>query len=140
MVGRLCKGREACRFSSFKSRSRQSICLRSFLPECPLELISIERKLDCVDEILQSMDVVVAGPGLGDGAGVFLEKIWRSDRPLVLDADGLNWLSEANLDKREAEWIGTPHPGEARKLLGENMTIGLLQWRGYTIVTVVFGC
>ena len=38
------------------------------------ELISIERKLDCVDEILQSMDVVVAGPGLGDGAGVFLEE------------------------------------------------------------------
>ena len=64
---------------------------------------------------------MVAGPGLGDGAGVFLEKIWRSDRPLVLDADGLNWLSEANLDKREAEWIGTPHPGEARKLLGEEI-------------------
>ena len=96
------------------------VCGPSF-PECPLELISIERKLDCVDEILQSMDVVVAGPGLGDGAGMFLEKIWRSDRPLVLDADGLNWLSKANLDKREAAWIGTPHPGEARKLLGENI-------------------
>ena len=38
------------------------VCGPSF-PECPLELISIERKLDCVDEILQSMDVVVAGPG-----------------------------------------------------------------------------
>ena len=96
------------------------VCGPSF-PECPFELILVERKLDRVDEILPNIDVVVAGPGLGGGADVFLEKVWGSDRPLVLDAGGLNWLSEAKVDKREAAWIGTPHPGEARKLLGENI-------------------
>lgn len=96
------------------------VCGPSF-PECPLELILVERQLDRVDELLPDIDVVVAGPGLGFGADMFLEKVWRSDRPLILDADGLNWLSEAKVEKREAEWIGTPHPGEARKLLGENI-------------------
>ena len=120
MVGRLCKGREAWQVLAAlrAGAGKVYVCGPSF-PECPLELISIERKLDCVDEILQSMDVVVAGPGLGDGAGVFLEKIWRSDRPLVLDADGLNWLSKANLDKERAEWIERIQ--EKRKLLGENI-------------------
>ena len=37
-------------------------------------------------------------------------------QPAVLDADGLNWLAE-NPSRRE-DWVLTPHPGEAARLLG----------------------
>ena len=36
---------------------------------------------------------------------------------MVLDADGLNWLAKARPKFREQTWIGTPHPGEASRLL-----------------------
>ena len=97
------------------------VCGPSF-PECPLELISVKRDLGQVDELLDQVDAVVAGPGLGTGADCFLEKAWASDTPLILDADGLNWLSESKAGRRQAHWIGTPHPGEARTLLGEEIT------------------
>ena len=97
------------------------VCGPSF-PECPLELISVKRDLAQVDELLDQVDAVVAGPGLGKGADCFLEKAWASGTPLILDADGLNWLSESKAGRRQAYWIGTPHPGEARTLLGEEIS------------------
>jgi NAD(P)H-hydrate epimerase len=67
---------------------------------------------------LQSADVAVVGPGLGqDDWG---EALWRrtlaSDLPLVVDADGLNLL--ARQPSARGHWILTPHPGEAGRLLG----------------------
>ncbi len=60
---------------------------------------------------------LVVGPGLGGGA--WGEALWRaaldSGRPLVLDADGLNLL--ARHPGRRDDWILTPHPGEAGRLL-----------------------
>ena len=38
--------------------------------------------------------------------------------PLILDADGINWLASNFLKKRKSLLIGTPHHGEARNLLG----------------------
>src|SRR5699024_4877630 len=38
--------------------------------------------------------------------------------PLVVDADGLNLLAGWGVDARE-DWVLTPHPGEAARLLGE---------------------
>jgi NAD(P)H-hydrate epimerase len=63
-------------------------------------------------------DVIAVGPGLGRqgwGRGVFTAAL-QLDRPLVVDADGLNLLSEA--PERRDDWILTPHPGEAARLLG----------------------
>lgn len=62
-------------------------------------------------------DVLALGPGLGDDD--WSRAIWRQlmadHRPLVLDADGLNRLAEAPC--RRGNWILTPHPGEAARLL-----------------------
>ncbi len=63
-------------------------------------------------------DVVVVGPGLGQGSwgqGV-LQAALAAGKPLVVDADGLNLLvaSETHRD----DWVLTPHPGEAARLLG----------------------
>nr|WP_136850874.1 NAD(P)H-hydrate dehydratase [Ferrimonas sediminicola]TKB51375.1 NAD(P)H-hydrate dehydratase [Ferrimonas sediminicola] len=62
--------------------------------------------------------VVLCGPGLGSGDWAY--HMWRvalnSERPLVMDADALNLLAK-NPQKRD-NWVLTPHPGEAARLLG----------------------
>lgn len=63
------------------------------------------------------------GPGLGRGASVrgLVEAFLRDgDRPLVVDADGLNAFAgrPEDLARREgATLVLTPHPGEAARLL-----------------------
>ena len=60
----------------------------------------------------------VLGPGLGQSA--WSEVLWqqhsRRPGPLLVDADGLNWLAQDPLHRDD--WILTPHPGEAARLLG----------------------
>lgn len=67
--------------------------------------------------LLEKADVVVLGPGLGqsDWARALWDAVVAIDRPLVIDADGLNWL--AKFPARSKNWILTPHPGEAARLL-----------------------
>jgi NAD(P)H-hydrate epimerase len=61
--------------------------------------------------------VVAVGPGLGQGdwGQSLLEFVLDSDLPLVVDADALNLLAGRPL--RRDNWILTPHPGEAARLL-----------------------
>ena len=62
-------------------------------------------------------DVMVLGPGLGQGVwgqALFLAAL-SFDKALVLDADGLNLLVGHELKRHN--WILTPHPGEAARLL-----------------------
>ena len=63
-------------------------------------------------------DVVAVGPGLGRSvwAQHLVEAAFRCDRPLVVDADALNFL--ATRPRRGPNWCLTPHPGEAGRLLG----------------------
>lgn len=79
-----------------------------------------------IEEVLEqarASSVVVAGPGLGQGAGpsaiVHGLLAWTSV-PLVLDADALNALARdrAGLHGRKAPVVLTPHPGELSRLLG----------------------
>lgn len=62
--------------------------------------------------------VVVLGPGLGkhDWGYNLFKAAGLSDRPCVLDADALNLLSQE--PRRQTNWVLTPHPGEAARLLG----------------------
>jgi len=68
--------------------------------------------------LLERATVIAVGPGLGrdDWAQEFLKAALAASLPLVIDADGLNLL--AQLSHRRADWILTPHPGEAGRLLG----------------------
>ena len=70
--------------------------------------------------LLQRATVVVVGPGLGQGkwGRVLLRAALAAQRPLVVDADGLNLLCEAVDYRPREDWILTPHPGEAARLLG----------------------
>jgi len=72
----------------------------------------------------QRSDVLVMGPGLGqDGwSRALFEHFICSAQPMVIDADGLNLLADAcNVAAwpavRDRQWILTPHPGEAARLL-----------------------
>jgi len=73
-----------------------------------------------LEPLLARAGVVVLGPGLGTAAWgrELFELVLHSGRPLVLDADGLNLLAEraAELMPR-SDWVLTPHPGEAGRLL-----------------------
>jgi NAD(P)H-hydrate epimerase len=74
------------------------------------------------DELAGASDALVVGPGLGrsDGArAIVLRTVLQEDAPAVLDADGLNLLSEVPEFWRDlrATLVLTPHPGEARRLM-----------------------
>ena len=64
-------------------------------------------------------DLIAIGPGLGQDAwaSAALAAALASGKPLVLDADALNLLASAPPSEAR-EWILTPHPGEAARLLG----------------------
>jgi NAD(P)H-hydrate epimerase len=71
--------------------------------------------------LLDTADVLVAGPGLGQSPWSIelLQRALASGKPLVLDADGLNLLANGALGEigRRDNWVLTPHPGEAARLL-----------------------
>jgi NAD(P)H-hydrate epimerase len=71
--------------------------------------------------MLAAADVVVVGPGLGQSPWSIelLQLALASSKPLVLDADGLNLLASGAVGDigRTDNWIMTPHPGEAARLL-----------------------
>lgn len=71
--------------------------------------------------LLSRADVIVLGPGLGqsDWAKNLWQSVFETTLPLVVDADGLNIL--AKLNKSRENWVLTPHPGEAARLLNANV-------------------
>ncbi|MDX1588179.1 MAG: NAD(P)H-hydrate epimerase, partial [Oleiphilaceae bacterium] len=74
--------------------------------------------------LLSLADVVVIGPGLGQGpwGQQMLQQVLNWQGPVVADADALNLLSDRNSPLAAAglpgHWVATPHPGEAARLLG----------------------
>jgi hydroxyethylthiazole kinase-like uncharacterized protein yjeF len=72
---------------------------------------------------LSSYDAIAVGPGLTLEAAIAVESVLECDRPLVLDADGLNILAQLGtlpiLSERSAMTIITPHPGEFKRLFPE---------------------
>jgi hydroxyethylthiazole kinase-like uncharacterized protein yjeF len=68
--------------------------------------------------LIQRATVIAIGPGLGRGkwGEAMLSAVLESHLPLVVDADALNLLAADPLWHRN--WVLTPHPGEAARLLG----------------------
>ena len=67
--------------------------------------------------LLEKASVVVIGPGLGQSewaAELFMATL-AAQKSMIIDADGLNIL--AGLSITHPDWILTPHPGEAARLL-----------------------
>lgn len=73
---------------------------------------------EALKEPAEKANVIAIGPGLGrtPWARTALAAVLRSGKPLVVDADALNIIAESGGPARE-DWILTPHPGEAGRLL-----------------------
>lgn len=71
-----------------------------------------------LDGLLRTASAVAVGPGLGQSpwARELFGAVLASGLPLVVDADGLNLLAAD--PRRRDDWVLTPHPGEAGRLLG----------------------
>lgn len=74
-------------------------------------------------EFAEKCDAVAIGPGLGnhpETKELIQEIIRQLDKPLVIDADALNAISECGslLTGTKALPILTPHPGEMARLIG----------------------
>jgi ADP-dependent NAD(P)H-hydrate dehydratase / NAD(P)H-hydrate epimerase len=73
---------------------------------------------DELESLIERADVVAIGPGLGrdEWAHEMMRGACSCSKPSVLDADALNSLAEQ--PRSNSNWILTPHPGEAGRLLG----------------------
>lgn len=74
-----------------------------------------------LEGLLKLQDVLALGPGLSrhaETARLVKELVKRASLPMVIDADGLNNLSDAPelLQARRAPVVLTPHPGELARL------------------------
>ncbi|MGB5379758.1 MAG: NAD(P)H-hydrate dehydratase [Acidimicrobiia bacterium] len=75
--------------------------------------------IDGILEAAARYDVLAIGPGLGPVDSGFIESLMSQwDGLVVLDADGLNALSDLEALARSGETIVTPHAGEFSKLTG----------------------
>lgn len=70
-----------------------------------------------LEPLIETADVLALGPGLGryEWSSRLFAAVVRSPKRLVLDADGLNLLAATPFMRRD--WVLTPHPGEAARLL-----------------------
>ena len=89
----------------------------------PPELIHIEPTIDSIKAAVdKNMSTAIIGPGLGKKFDKEIEFLWKSKFKIILDADGLDWLSRTKPKKRAAAWVGTPHIGEMKKLLKDDFS------------------
>lgn len=72
---------------------------------------------DDLKRLIDSADVIAAGPGLGRSAWAaeLMAVVAECGLPSVWDADALNWLAES--PGKSKNRVITPHPGEAAALL-----------------------
>ena len=99
---------------SVATRAAHAAAITAARPELMCHGVEEARALQ---PLLRRANVVAVGPGLGQGdwGRALLAAALDSRLPLVVDADALNLLA---LDAcARGDWILTPHPGEAARLL-----------------------
>ena len=82
-----------------------------------------QRALNDILELAEAFDAVALGPGLGnhrETSRLVRGLVGGLRKPLIVDADGLNALSEETgiLKRVESPRVLTPHPGEMARLIG----------------------
>lgn len=89
----------------------------------PVELMCYgSTRFKHLKDLLKRLTIIVLGPGLSNKAfaKAFFQSTLRLKCPMVVDADGLNWL--ARYPQKKQNWILTPHPGEAARMLGTTVS------------------
>lgn len=95
---------------------------------------------DDVDALIAQADVVAIGPGLGRCAWGrdWWHKLAEAEKPLIVDADALYFLAQTQ--QRRDDWVLTPHPGEAARLLNCSVTeVEENRWYSAALLQEQFG-
>src|SRR5262249_6918319 len=100
---------------SIATRPEHASLLNADCPEIMCHGVETEEELN---NLIKKANVIVIGPGLGqtDWSKRMCEMVFKQTLPLVVDADGLNLL--AHTSQMNENWVLTPHPGEAARLIG----------------------
>ncbi|UCE89734.1 MAG: NAD(P)H-hydrate dehydratase [Pseudomonadota bacterium] len=102
---------------SIATRAAHAAALNATRPELMCHGVESARDLT---PLLGRASVIAIGPGLGRSswARTLLAAALECHCPLVVDADALNLLADE--PARRDNWVLTPHPGEAARLLGQS--------------------
>ncbi len=110
--------RTGCGLTSAATRPEHVMALLARRPEIMASGVTSGQGLE---PLLKRPSVLVVGPGLGRSAWSeqMLQQATLCGLPLVLDADALTLLAEGRVvrDAQRDNWILTPHPAEAARLL-----------------------
>ncbi len=90
---------------------------------CPWIMCRGIDDVNTLQPLLHKASVIAIGPGLGQStwSRMLLLAVLDSNKPLVMDADALNLLARDPLHR--SNWVLTPHPGEAARLLATSSKI-----------------
>lgn len=99
---------------SVATRPENALILNTTRPEVMGHGVSSTKQLT---PLLAKATVIVIGPGLGQSewAKKLLNTVLKTQKPLIVDADALNLVAKKPI--KNSNWILTPHPGEAARLL-----------------------
>ncbi|MDD3762058.1 MAG: NAD(P)H-hydrate dehydratase [Nevskiales bacterium] len=105
---------------SVATRADHAAALTAAQPELMVHGVADPAQLDV---LMARASIVALGPGLGQDqwARALFAHVVSAGVPLVVDADALNLL--ARLPRRREDWILTPHPGEAARLLQSEVPV-----------------
>lgn len=94
--------------------------LNALLARRPEAMVRAVESGQDLEPLLKLPTVILLGPGLGQDAWAeqMVQRVLGSELPLVVDADALNLVARRTTPPRRENWILTPHPGEAARLLG----------------------
>ena len=93
------------------------------LPETSEGSLALAAKSHIIEAVERTKSVLAIGPGLSqhpETVALVHNLIRESDTPTVIDADGINALSQSTdiLSSLSPETVLTPHPGEMARLIG----------------------
>lgn len=107
---------------SIATRPKHICAINAARPEIMCHGVNDANQLE---SLIEKSTAVVLGPGLGRES--WGQKLWQktlkllsetpSNKNLIMDADALHFLAENKSQMKKENWILTPHPGEAAKLL-----------------------
>lgn len=97
-----------------------------FIPETGLTALNTRLPevmycgMDELPKMWKRADAIGIGPGLGQRASWLIDTVTHTDKPMVIDADALNFLSQNKklLDRLPKHSILTPHVKEFDRLFG----------------------
>ena len=103
------------------SVATQALNVPAIISHCPEVMARPVSSDHALSLMIDTTDILVLGPGLGQSS--WSEELFQaacsSSKAMVVDADALNILAkqQGSVAADQRQWILTPHPGEAARLL-----------------------